>query len=169
MKKAQILLAFNRLNQLLADDDSIAEICLVGGAVMCLVFNARNQTKDVDALFHPKSKVYSLAKIIATEQRLPKDWLNDSAKLYVNPQLVKDEFLSLSNLKIYTPSAKYMLAMKCLASRVGTKDEDDIVFLIKYLKLRKPKDVFSIVISFYDEKYIQPKTKFLIEEIFSKI
>ncbi len=50
---------------------------------MCLVFNAREQTKDVDAIFHPKAKVYDLAKKVAQEQSPPPDWFNDSAKDYV--------------------------------------------------------------------------------------
>lgn len=165
MKKNEILLAFKKLNQYLKDDGSNAEICLVGGAVMCLVFNAREQTKDVDAIFHPKAKVYGFAKKVALEQNLPQDWLNDSAKAYVNAQIEQTEFINMSNLKIFTPSARYMLAMKCLASRVGTKDEADIEFLIKYLKLTSVHDVLSILTSFYDPKLIQPKTQYMIEEI----
>jgi hypothetical protein len=58
----QILSAFKKLNEKLSEDDSKAEICIVSGAVMCLVFNVREQTKDVDAIFHPKAKVYTFAK-----------------------------------------------------------------------------------------------------------
>lgn len=158
-------MAFKKLNELLNTDGSNAEICLVGGAVMCLVFNAREQTKDVDAIFHPKTKVYDLAKKVAKQQNLPPDWLNDSAKGYINEKIEQVEILNMSNLKIFAPSAKYMLAMKCLASRIGTKDEDDIEFLIKHLKLRSVEDVISILTSFYDPKLIQPKTQYMIEEI----
>ncbi len=165
MKKNEILLAFKKLNEHLKTDGSNAEICIVGGAVMCLVFNAREQTKDVDAIFHPKAKVYDLAKKVAREQSLPPDWLNDSAKGYINEKIEQVEVLNMSNLKIFAPSAKYMLAMKCLASRVGTKDEGDIEFLIKYLRLTSVQDVLSILTSFYDPKLIQPKTQYMIEEI----
>ena len=48
--------AFKKLNAELKGDGSKAEVCIVGGAVMCLVFNAREQTKDVDAIFHPNQK-----------------------------------------------------------------------------------------------------------------
>lgn len=169
MTKNEILSALKKLNDKLKLDDSMAEICIVGGAVMCLVFNAREQTKDVDAIFHPKSKVYKLAKLVAKDQGLPEDWLNDSAKAYVNSKVEQVEVLNLSHLKIFAPSAKYMLAMKCLASRVGTKDEDDIEFLIKYLRLKKVDDVMSIVASFYEAKLIQPKTQYMIEEIIENL
>jgi hypothetical protein len=165
LTKIEILEAFKILNSKFQIENAKAEVCLVGGAVMCLVFNAREQTKDVDAIFHPKAKMYQLAKLVAEELGLPEDWLNDSAKAYVNKKLEKIEILNLSNLKIFAPSAKYMLAMKCLASRVGTKDESDIEFLIKHLKLKKAQEVISIVSKYYDEKLIQPKTQYMIEEI----
>jgi hypothetical protein len=165
MKKKEIITAFQRLNEELGKDESKAEICIVGGAVMCLVFNAREQTKDVDAIFQPKAKVYELAVRVAEDLGLPDDWLNDSAKGYVNSKLEQVEVLNLSHLKIFAPSARYMLAMKCLAARIGTNDESDIEFLIKYLKLKKAQDVLDIVGAYYDAKLIQPKTQFMIEEI----
>jgi hypothetical protein len=165
MTKNEIVAAFKKLNDGLRSDGTKAEICIVGVAVMCLVFNAREQTKDVDAIFHPKAKVYELAKRVAKDQGLPEDWLNDSAKAYINSKIEQVEVLNLSHLKIFAPSAKYMLAMKCLAARVGTKDEGDIEFLIKHLRLTKVQDVMDIVASFYDLKLIQPKTQYMIEEI----
>lgn len=169
MTKNQIMNAFKKLNEALHSDGSKAEICIVGGAVMCLVFNARQQTKDVDTIFHPKMKVYELAKKIAQEQELAEDWLNDSAKAYINDKIEQVEVLSLSNLKIFAPSAKYMLAMKCLAARIGTKDEGDLEFLIHYLRLTRVQDVMDIVTSFYDIKLIQPKTQYMIEEIIENV
>ncbi len=165
MTKNEILSAFKKLNAELSKEKCKAEICIVGGAVMCLVFNAREQTKDVDAIFHPKMKVYEMAKKVAAQQGLPEDWLNDSAKAYINDKLEQIEVLNLSFLKIYCPSARYMLAMKCLAARIGTKDETDIEFLIKHLKLSRIQEVFNLIGQYYDLKLIQPKTQFLLEEI----
>lgn len=165
MTKDEILSALKALNEGLRKEDAKAELCLVGGAVMCLVFDARQQTKDVDAIFHPKAKVYEIAKRVAEDRDLPEDWLNDSAKGYVNRKLESVEVLNFSHLKIFAPSAKYMLAMKCLAARIGTNDEADIEFLIRHLKLREAHEVMSIVGAFYDIKLIQPKTQYMIEEI----
>lgn len=168
MTKSKILSAFKLLNNKLMLSDTTAEVCIVGGAVMCLVFNARNQTKDVDAIFEPKAKVYELAKIVAKAIGLPEDWLNDSAKGYINNKLEKVEVLNLSNLKIYAPSARYMLAMKCLSARVGTKDESDIEFLINFLRLKNVDEVLEIVEMYFNLKLIQTKTQFMLEEIFEK-
>jgi hypothetical protein len=167
--KSEILACFKILNDRLRADESKAEICIVGGAVMCLVFNTRKQTKDVDAIFHPKARVYKFAKQVAEERGLSDDWLNDSAKGYINNKIEQVEILNFSHLKIFAPSTKYMLAMKCLAARIGTSDESDIEFLIRYLRLTKVQEVLNIVGPFYDSKMIQLKTRFMIEEIIENI
>ena len=58
---------FNSLNDLLKKESIFGELYLVGGAVMCLVFKARESTRDVDALFEPKTKIRPLAKKVGVE------------------------------------------------------------------------------------------------------
>ena len=41
-------------------------------------------------------------------------------------------------------------------------------FLIEYLQLRSPGDVFQIIEAYYPRRLIPPKTQFLIEEILPK-
>ena len=64
------------------------------------------------------------------------------------------------------PEPDYLLAMKCLASRVNTLDRKDIQFLIRRLKLKSANDVFRIIESYYRKNVIKPATQFFIEEIF---
>ncbi|MBI3016715.1 MAG: hypothetical protein HYY62_01765 [Deltaproteobacteria bacterium] len=61
-----------------------------------------------------------------------------------------------------------MLAMKCISARWDTYDREDVIFLLRFLKLKSTKEVFKIIESYYPKKLIPPKTQFFIEEIFDK-
>lgn len=98
-------------------------------------------------------------------QHLPNDWLNDGAKGFLEPNFISNDVLNLSNLRVWAPDAKYMLAMKCLSARWDSNDKEDVIFLIKFLKLKKAKEVFKIIEHYYPKKTIPPKTQFFIEEI----
>jgi hypothetical protein len=168
LTKERILDLFNQVNHLLRERGELGEIGLVGGAVMCLVYNTRAATKDVDGVFEPSSVIRDIARQIALGESLPPDWLNDAAKGFIMPGFTKHEILTLSNLRIWAPEPRYMLAMKCISARWDTADRDDVIFLIKELKLKKPKEVFDIIESYYPNNQILPKTKFLIEEVLSQ-
>ena len=97
---------------------------------------------------------------------LDDDWLNDGVKgfLVEHPRQV---FLELPNLTVYAAEPDYLLAMKCLASRIDTIDNNDIKFLIKQLQLTTPGQVFAIIQKYYPKNRIRPATQFFIEELFS--
>src|SRR5262249_2982366 len=71
----------------------------------------------------------------------------------------------MSHLRIWAPTAEYMLAMKCISARFDTHDKDDVIFLIRLLKLKKTSQVFSIIEKYYPHSKIPSKTQFLIEEV----
>lgn len=164
----RILNLFKKLNTSLAAQGEIGEIGIVGGAVMCLVYNAREATRDVDAIFEPKSIIYKLAAQIAVEEDLPDNWLNDAAKGFIQAGFSKQDVLNLSNLRVWSPEPRYLLAMKCLSARWDTSDRDDVIFLIDFLKIREPSQVFELIEGYYPKNIIPTKTKFFIEEVLSQ-
>ena len=77
----------------------------------------------------------------------------------------REDVLNLSHLKVWAPSAEFMLAMKCVSARFDTFDRDDTRFLIKYLQLRDTEEIFKLISKYYPHNKVPAKTKFLIEEI----
>ena len=168
MLKNEILRYLNALNKRLFQRNVKGEICLYGGAVMCLVYDARPSTKDVDAIFQPSEIIREIAKEVAIEYELVNDWLNDGVKgfLVEHPRKV---FLDLSNLIVMVADAEYMLAMKSLSARIDGTDSQDIQFLIKELNITTVDEVFKILEKYYPRRIIKPATQFFLEEIFDEI
>jgi hypothetical protein len=168
LDKKKIHQLFFKLNQHLKSNDEKGEIGIVGGAVMCLVYNARASTRDVHAIFEPSSIIRQMAKTIAREEGLPDDWLNDAVKGYIQPKFLRQEVLSFSHLKVWAPEPRYMLAMKCISARIDTNDGDDIRFLVQLMGIRSAQEVFAIITDFYPKNQIPAPTQFFIEELLSQ-
>lgn len=166
MDKAEIRQCLEELNDELRAMNVKGEVCLYGGAVMCLVFDARPSTKDVDAIFRPTQEIRRAAERVAAAHGLRPDWLNDAVKGFVvaHPQRV---LFDLSHLKVYVPEPDYLLAMKALAARVDTTDKGDVQLLISSLGLKTAEEVFTILEKYYPHQQIKPATQFFIEELFA--
>ncbi len=157
------------LNEKLAEADVTGEVYLVGGAVMCLVHEARQSTQDLDAFFRPAAVIRRAAERIADEEQCPRDWLNDAVKGYLSQQGDYQPYLELSNLSVMTASPEYLLAMKCLGMRLGPEfhDEADIRYLLRYLNVTNYAAAMDIVTRYYPAERIPQKTLYALEEILS--
>lgn len=155
------------LNDELARIGIKGEICLYGGAVMCLVYQARPSTKDVDAVFAPTSQMRAAAERVAQAHGLRPDWLNDAVKGFVveHSRCVLFDFPAL---KVYVPEPDYLLAMKTLAARVESSDKEDVLTLIETLGLKTAEEVFAILEKYYPRQQIKPATQFFVEEMFEQ-
>lgn len=157
---------FHALNDELSKMNVMGEIGLCGGAVMCLVFQARETTKDIDAIFEPTRDIRKAAERVAKRFGIDKDWLNDAAKaFFFTDDPPKQNVFTLSHLRVWAPRADYMLAMKCISARFDTHDRGDVQFLLKYLKLKNPEQVFDRIEKYYPKSRIPAKTRYLIEEL----
>lgn len=166
LTKNQIISLLNVLNNKLKERSLYGEISIVGGAVMCLVYDARPSTKDIDAIFKPKSELYNISKEVASEFNIPENWLNDGVKGFIHKGEFKP-YKKLSNLIINVASAEFMFALKCFASRYGPESEDinDIKFLARFLDIKNSNEAINVIIRFIPEKLILPKTRYFLMEI----
>ena len=166
---AMIKKLLKALNDELALKDVVGEIGMCGGAVMCLVYHARPATKDVDAIFEPTREIRKASKVVARKFGLNEDWLNDAVKGFFHVDPPREEVFNMSHLKVWAPSAEFMLAMKCLSARFDTLDREDTEFLISYLKLKNAEDVFDLIVRYYPHSRVPAKTKFMVEEIMENL
>lgn len=171
MDREAILGALAALNERLRSAGVFGDLCVYGGGTMVLAYNARLSTKDLDAVFQPAVLIREAALEVAEENHLSPHWLNDGVKGWLSrsEELIAENMPQFSHLRVFRPSTRYLLAMKCLAARSTGFDTQgdlaDVRFLCAELGLTLPESVFQVVEEFYPVQLIQPKTRFLIEEL----
>ena len=145
---------FGQLNDELAAGDCKGELYLVGGAVMCLAHAARPSTEDVDAFFRPAREVREAAARVAARSGAPADWLNDAVKGYLSERGEYRPWLELSHLRVMVAQPAYLLAMKCLAFRIGAEfhDEDDVRFLLRLLDIKSYAKAIEAIERYYPKE-----------------
>ena len=143
------------------------EVSLFGGAVMCLAFQARPATKDVDAIFRPVAEIRRAIEIIADRHSIPANWMNDAVKGYWAEHRER-VLIDMPNLTVFVPEPDYLLAMKAIAARGGTYDREDVLKLIEVTGLNSAEEVFAIIEKYYPKNQIKPGTQYFIEELFEK-
>ena len=170
--REEILENLELVNEELKTLDMHGEILITGGASMCLVFSARSATKDIDAIYEPKSVINDIAAKIALQKGMPESWLNDSVKGFMNAKAHEKRMLlkNYSNLKLYSVIPEYLLAMKLMASRMDSEtDKKDIIFLMKHLEIDTSEKANQVIEAAFKTEYILPKTRYVIEECLEEI
>ncbi len=170
LTRQDIIQLFESLNDALRKDEINGELYLVGGAVMCLAFQSRPSTRGVDALFVPASEVRLAAGKVASEMDVDDNWLNDAVKAYLSPDGEFDLFLELDHLRVLVAQPEYLLAMKCLAMRIGEEyhDEDDIRYLLRYLNIESYDKAIEVISAYYPEAQFPQKSLYALEELLQK-
>jgi hypothetical protein len=175
LTQEMILAALRDLSDELAQQGVTGEICLFGGTVMVLAFASRLSTRDVDAIFEPTQMVRRIARQIGERRHLPPDWLNDGVKGYVSSrhETWEGNLPQFSHLRLTMPVPEYLLAMKCMAARLGgpsgeQSDVPDIIFLTRHLRLKSAAAVLDLVAQYYPANRIQVKTQYLVEGLFEE-
>jgi len=161
---------FGLLNEELRRTDTEGELFLVGGAVMCLAYAARPSTQDVDAVFRPARRVREAAARVAMQAGTPPDWLNDGVKGFLSEHGEFSPFLELDHLRVMVAQPQYLLAMKCLALRIGAEfhDEDDIRYLLRHLDIGSYEQAVAVITRFYPLERFPQKTLYALAELLPK-
>jgi hypothetical protein len=102
--------------------------------------------------------------------------LNDGVKGFVSAHEDMRQFSDLGavdegGVRIYTPSARYLFAMKCMAMRVGegAHDRDDIEFPAQEIGIQETDTALDIIAAFYPTARISTKVAFDVQETMEKM
>jgi hypothetical protein len=167
--RARIVAALQALGDELTREGVRGQIFIVGGAAMALAYSTRRVTKDIDAVFEPKSAIYAAATRVAAAHDLPEGWLNDAVKGFMpgtdeHPRPLPD----VAGIEITTASPQYLLAMKLMAMRFG-EDDEDIMILLHECDLHSAEEALDLLERLYPLREPSPKTRFFLEELFASM
>jgi hypothetical protein len=162
--RADILRALTALGARLARRDVVGELYVVGGAAIALAFDERRATRDIDAVFEPKLIVYEEAAAVADELGLPEGWLNHGVKGFLaGPDPWPTSVFEVPGLRVQAASAEMLLALKCLAHRLG-EDDDDVRLLSEHLGLATAEEVIDLVVQVFGEQ-VDLRVELFVREV----
>jgi hypothetical protein len=177
LTKQEIEAAIARLSELAAAEGVRLEMTLYGGALMLLAYEARDVTKDVDAIVHPPGVARRLVAKVAAERGLHENWLNDDVKQFISTRERKNDFptpnVNRAGLHLTRPTAKYLLAMKVMACRKPLPgyrgDIDDIEMLLRITKAKTVEQVQHVVDAFFPDIVLPDPVQLTLTELLAKI
>jgi hypothetical protein len=127
--------ALDVLSEELGSEGSSVAITLVGGAAIALLYEAREATRDVDALtLGPEGgEIREATARVAERLGLEADWLNDNVKNKYTNQLVSrgEPLYARGRLIVSTVKPEQLLAMKLCAFRDDLDISDARLILSK--------------------------------------
>ena len=147
---------FLELNSLLKQNYKSLSITVYEGSALAL-YEIRNSTEDLDISVEDGYISQDIQRIINTiggRYNLNDNWLNDSVMSVLNEKILNTQnkiYKQYSNLVIFIPSMKQLLAMKIMSGRA--KDITDIDNLIMKLNLTSKEEILNIVTTYYGNEF----------------
>jgi predicted nucleotidyltransferase len=157
MTSEEILDLLKLVGKKLQKQNIHGEVVICGGAVMCMQYNARDNTDDIDGLYEPKTEMNEIIRQVADERNLDLKWFNNDVHHTINDfykfRQTSVFFKKFGGLYIYTVKLEQMIAMKLYAFRTveWKHDIDDLNFLIN--KLRQDTEVTSDLLMLFCKDY----------------
>jgi hypothetical protein len=182
-----LLDAFDRLGAAAAEKGSVIDIIVYGGSALMFASNFRFATGDVDIAPLGEAKpdwfddvVAQIAVDMGFEEG--ENWLNDAVNFHLSRLATKkDDHLEygtfprageLVGLKVFVPTAEYMLALKLKAMRVldpakGSQERNDIQKLLQVNNVRDVESAMDILGKYFPMSAKHDDKRFLLKEMFS--
>ena len=180
----QLLTALNEIGAAAAAAATRLDIVIFGGSALMLASNFRFSTEDVDIAEIGRPWPDWLSDVvarIANRNGWPDYWLNDAVATFLSP-LARSEkdfvFLGTfpratehAGLRVFVPTARYMLALKLKALRVskydkGTTDLADVAGLLSVLGISDADEAIAVLTEFFPNSPADvDKARFVLRHI----
>ena len=180
----QLLAALNEIGAAAATAHTRLDIVIFGGSALMLASNFRFSTEDVDIAEISRPWPDWLSDVVA---RIAKrngwsdHWLNDAVTTFLSPlSRSEKDFVFLgtfpratehAGLRVFVPTARYMLALKLKALRVskydkGTTDLADVAGLLGVLGINDTDEAIAALTEFFPNSPADvDKARFVLRHI----
>ncbi len=182
----RLLAAFDRIGRAAADNGALLEFAVYGGSALMLASRFRFATEDADIAALPDPWPGWLSETvarIAEEYGWSPDWLNDQVTFHLSAlaDRARDhlEFASFPadgppGLRVFVPTADYMLALKLKAMRVadpakGPAETEDIRNLLRAARVGSIDEAIALLARYFPKTAADAdKQRFLLRHIWPK-
>jgi hypothetical protein len=184
----QLLDAFDEIGHAAIAAKMRLEIAVFGGSALMLAGNFRFSTADVDIAEIARPWPPWLADAvtrIGAKNGWSDTWLNDAVNTFLSPLAhpVRD-LVALGSfpratdevgLKVFVPTAEYMLALKLTALRVsdfdkGSKDLTDVANLLRVLDITDVEPAIAIMAEYFPKSAADAdKQRFVLRHVLSRL
>lgn len=147
-----------------------AEIRIIGGAALRLLYFDRPSTVDIDASIEPLAQIETVSLAIAEQRNWPADWLNDKARQFipswgrgVDWRLIhKDD-----EMAVWVAPVDALLAMKlhALGGRAG-RDASDVANLLRLNHIETVEEAEELYEQFYPGDAFSERTVATLEQMY---
>jgi hypothetical protein len=130
---------FRLLDAELAEVGVEAELCLVGGAVVVLAFNAAPETRRIGALLKSTDLVWGAAQKVAEARGHGADWLRSALRSSLG-SAAAGPFVEAAHPRIFAARPECVLAIRSASMVVdeGSGPEEDVRYLLRFLDILSP-------------------------------
>jgi len=180
----QLLAALNEIGVAAITAHTRLDIAVFGGSALMLAGNFRFSTEDVDIaeIGRPwPDWLFDVVARIAKRNGWSEHWLNDAVGSFLSPLASQEKDLVFlgtfprttehAGLRVFVPTARYMLALKLKALRVskydkGTTDLADVASLLGVLGITNADDAIAVLTEFFPNSPADvDKARFVLRHI----
>jgi hypothetical protein len=185
--RGQLLDAFDEIGHAAIAAKVCLEIAVFGGSALMLAGNFRYSTADVDIaeISRPWPPwLADTAARIANRNNWSDSWLNDAVNSFLSPLAnpVRD-LVALGSfprateevgVRVFVPTAEYMLALKLMALRVsdfdkGSKDLSDVANLLRLLNITDVEPAIAVMAEYFPKSAADAdKQRFVLKHVLSQ-